>query len=407
MLGVASSRLTYTRNCRATKRRCSTYEAVVRHVFHAVVYPAKQVGDKVIVGHGRSLGGKSGFDQTSTTLAFSHGRCYSTSTKGKKVDTVMVIALKLSHWSIKWLIFSAWFISLLFLNACSHGPVPETQAKRHDLSPHQPFSVATAAGKIRHDVYVFAGPSKQAPPILLLHEIAGLSSETLDFAEMLSKEFTVYVPSLFGNPNERSDRGGMATYAFNANGEWWESDTFEGTKIHGSRPIVKWLSVVVDTISTTHNHQPMGVIGMCLTGAMPLSLVDHEEIKALVLAQPTLPMVFGKDDDLGISAQEWEQAKRRAERGDLHIYGVRYQDDSIARRAKHCRLKHDLGKAFTDGEIIRDEYCPKDNKQDYVCPAAHSSLIYGWKKPSHEEDPMLQRRQAVRDFLKGWLSPNN
>jgi len=46
--------------------------AVVGDVFHAVVYPAEQISDKVFGGHGVGFGHKSVFNQSLTTLSKPH-----------------------------------------------------------------------------------------------------------------------------------------------------------------------------------------------------------------------------------------------------------------------------------------------------------------------------------------------
>jgi dienelactone hydrolase len=290
----------------------------------------------------------------------------------------------------------------IIVGCCGHGAAHHKTPEAYKLDNISSESVVSAKGNIEHDVYFFPGPSKQAPPILLLHELPGLSPNTLYFAEVLSKDFNVYVPLLFGSPNQERD-GFLGLLAYFFNPEWSERSSLQG-----SMPITGWASAAVDRISIHHPGQPIGVIGMCLTGAMPLSLLDHQEIKAIVLAQPTLP-IFGEDDDLGISAQEWEVAKRRATAGDIHIYGVRFENDTIAKRAKHERLDRELGKkVFQDGEITAQEYCHKDADGNYTdCPKAHSTLTYGWSPDFPPDHPMNVRRSEVRDFFKTWLIQAN
>ena len=55
---------------------------MIRHIFHFVVYSAKQINDKVICGHELSLRNKSIFSQILITLAFAHDLRKSTSTNG-------------------------------------------------------------------------------------------------------------------------------------------------------------------------------------------------------------------------------------------------------------------------------------------------------------------------------------
>lgn len=50
---------------------------------------------------------------------------------------------------------------------------------------------------VTHPVYCF-GKDKSKPPLLLLHEITGVTPDTLEYAETLSADFIVYVPHLVG-----------------------------------------------------------------------------------------------------------------------------------------------------------------------------------------------------------------
>lgn len=64
-----------------------------------------------------------------------------------------------------------------------------------------------------HSVYcLHDGTSK--PPMLLLHELTGLSQGTLAYAEELSKDFTVYVPLLFGEKGSPLLRVGWGPIGF-------------------------------------------------------------------------------------------------------------------------------------------------------------------------------------------------
>jgi len=50
------------------------------------------------------------------------------------------------------------------------------------------------------------------PPLLILHELPGLSHQTLEFGKRVARvEFTVYLPVLFGKPVSSSDVGGLRT----------------------------------------------------------------------------------------------------------------------------------------------------------------------------------------------------
>lgn len=69
------------------------------------------------------------------------------------------------------------------------------------------FSCFTHAhGAFEHDVYVVGQPAD--PPVLVMHELPGLTDETLNFARRLqSAQFRVYLPHLFGRLRHDDPQG--------------------------------------------------------------------------------------------------------------------------------------------------------------------------------------------------------
>jgi hypothetical protein len=98
------------------------------------------------------------------------------------------------------------------------------------------------ADSIAHPIYCFPVDQSQSsdrkPPVLLLHELPGLSGKTLEYARKLSQDFTVYVPLLFGKPNSQSNWHGFLI-TFGLNGEWRGLES-------GTSDVVPWLRAVVD-----------------------------------------------------------------------------------------------------------------------------------------------------------------
>lgn len=268
-----------------------------------------------------------------------------------------------------------------------------------DGHPYRAFTevLSLADGSVSHEVYVFSKDEKATnPPILLLHELPGLSDETLKYAKTLSNDFTVYVPLLFGALGQESTLKGWAAYSFN--GEWWRRDSLDG-----SRLIAHWLRYVVSQIAQRHTNQQIGIIGMCLTGALPLALLDNPHVHAIVVAQPSLPLLNWSADDrqsFDISPREWEAAQRRVkESGNVRVYGVRFEKDCIAKREKYLRLRTAFKKNFIDAEIEEEEYrFEKDNGEtEIIADDAHSTLIREWGVDT--KHPSENRRREVRLFL--------
>lgn len=246
---------------------------------------------------------------------------------------------------------------------------------------------------ITHSVFCLNdGTSK--PPVLLLHEMTGLSPGTLAYAEALSKDFTVYVPLLFGEKGRFSPAGGLWAYWFRGlvtffpGGEW-------GVSTQGSTPLVDWLRGVVRAIEDRHGDQSIGIIGNCMTGPIPLALLDHPRVTAVVVAQPALPMRFwwyteSDRRSLGLSPDDLEIARQSTAK----VYGLRFETDCIADRAKQETLRREFGDRFHDGEIPASEYQPDGKPVN-----AHSTLIGSWKKNGRAGQPSRDARARVRTFF--------
>lgn len=250
----------------------------------------------------------------------------------------------------------------------------------------------THAG-ITHSVFCLNdGTSK--PPVLLLHELTGLTPGILAYAEELSRDFTVYVPLLFGEKGKFSPTSGLWAYWFGGlvdffpGGEW-------GIPSHGSTPIVEWLHGVVQKIEERHHEQRLGVIGNCMTGPLPVALLDNPQVGAAVVAQPALPMRFwhytaADKSSLGLSIDDLRGARESAAK----IYGLRFETDCMSDREKWQTLRDQFGDRFLNGEIPASAYQVEGKPIN-----AHSTLIGSWKKQDETGQPSRNARARVRSFL--------
>lgn len=250
------------------------------------------------------------------------------------------------------------------------------------------------ADSVAHPVYCFPG-DRTKPPVLLLHELPGLSGKTLEYARELSQDFTVYVPLLFGKPNSQSNWHGFLI-AVGLNGEWRGLES-------GTSDIVPWLRAVVMKIEEAHLGQQIGVIGNCLTGSLPLALLKNEQIHAVVLAQPTLPLSIFRNDkmvraSLGISEDEIAQAKKSTARNE------RPAKILYARFDKDCISKWEKQETVWDIFTKRGEF--PDRVHEWVIPYrrhpvehAHSTLIGEWRV-GESGKATNDAREEVRRFLR-------
>src|SRR5262245_26488110 len=121
-----------------------------------------------------------------------------------------------------------------------------------------------------------------AAPVILLHELPGLTPADLALARCLAQSggLCVYVPVLFGEPGQ--DNTFLGYFQSCA------TSAFECSKLSTTSDVLGGIEQVV-----VHTHaaagRPVGAIGMCLTGILPLALLRSDLVAAAVVCQPTLP----------------------------------------------------------------------------------------------------------------------
>jgi dienelactone hydrolase len=205
----------------------------------------------------------------------------------------------------------------------------------------RPFS----HGGVTHSAFCLHDGTDK-PPLILLHELTGLSPGTLAYAEELSRDFPVYVPLLFGEKSKFSLTKGLSAYWFQGSMDFFPGGEW-GASSQGSVPIVNWLRAVVRQIGEQHPRQHIGIIGNCLTGPLPLALLDHPQVSAAVVAQPALPLRFWWYEDadhtsLGLSADDLQYARKSTAK----IYGLRFETDCMSDPAKQETLRDEFGDRY-------------------------------------------------------------
>lgn len=208
-----------------------------------------------------------------------------------------------------------------------------------------------ASSGLAHPVY-YAG-DRRDPSLLLLPELAGFSPGLRMFAERLvDARFRVFVPWLFGPFGRRAPlRNGIRLCI---------SREFANLRGGISSPITIWLRALAAHVSKHSGGEPIGAIGMCLTGAFAIPLVIDPQVVAAVAAQPSVPlsplfMMFGIGREtrlsrLNVSDSEITAARARLDAGRAHLLSVRCRSDRICPRAKIERLRQE----FPAGLEIRE-----------------------------------------------------
>jgi len=271
-------------------------------------------------------------------------------------------------------------------------------------------SFAFAHGGFCHLVYF--GPQTpdhaKRPPVLVLHELPGLTHETFLLATRLIEQgFAVYLPLFFGEPEPLHP--GQAINLKNTvlaalNGEW---APFASAK---SQPITAWLRALIrEELVKRHPARRIGALGMCMTGAMPIALLGEPEVRAAVVCQPSLPSLACSGAarfDLGISDAELSAAASRSEVG---VLGLRFEGDTISRGERFETLRRRFGERFIDATIGLHEYAsstppiPKHAHATLTLCFYQSDTRDGAGHPNGTPSILTERWQRLVTFLGAHL----
>ena len=192
-------------------------------------------------------------------------------------------------------------------------------------------------------------------PVLLLHELPGLTPACADFACRLAIQgFKVYVPLLFGDPLQDSH---LETFLSSVGLAVGSDFCLFAEDAH--HPIIDWLDGLCNEILIRERDKPLGVIGMCLTGNLPIALLKHDNVKAIVLSQPGLPLYIpwfpndSKKHALGLTNEQVKLAENRLkiENDYLEILAFRFTNDCICPPERFNTLKSKFGSRLKCFEI--------------------------------------------------------
>lgn len=189
---------------------------------------------------------------------------------------------------------------------------------------------------------------KGPQPVILLHELPGLTPGALDLARDLSgRGCTVYVPLLFGKPGQHSGVKGLLQVC--ASPDWDLRSAEDAGKIREK------LIRLTNRVTSGHKGRKAIIIGNCLTGSIPLELaVKCESIGAVVLCQPALPLkkLLGKSNPaaFGLPPEILNQLAARIKRDPaLKVISVNFLEDDFAPVLRTAMIQHRISAAGARG----------------------------------------------------------
>lgn len=186
-------------------------------------------------------------------------------------------------------------------------------------------------------------------PIILLHEITGVSPECLDFAGRLSTNgFVVYIPRFFGGVNQPGvarEKWNFVRVSF-IDCRWrffWGGIT--------STPYRK-ISPLIERVHAQHPDRKVGVIGMCLSGSWPVALMQNTNVQIGAVCQPAVPWPAYpgyRRRNLGLSHKDLAPGLARIRKDRLTVLGFRFEKDP---KSTDERLRYIAGKIQPEGRFV-------------------------------------------------------
>jgi dienelactone hydrolase len=194
------------------------------------------------------------------------------------------------------------------------------------------------------------GPST-GRAVIVLHELPGLTKDDMALARALSQRgFHVYTPILFGEAEDDGVFGGYRKAC--------SSKLFACSELSARSKILDSLAPLCEEIAR-RSGDAVGCIGMCLTGILPLALLQHR-VRAAVLCQPTLPFsVFpsgvpkgDQKSDLGLGSDDLAAAIK----SDASFMVMRYVEDGRCPPERVAELRKRFGQRVATLELMGDHH---------------------------------------------------
>jgi len=228
------------------------------------------------------------------------------------------------------------------------------------LNPKNKFSLSH--GSITHDVF-FEG---EGPAVILMHELPGMTPGCLRAADrIIESGFKVFLPLFFGHPNEYSVVDGIFSTVLCIRHEF---DIFTS---NGTSPIAEWLRELCRMVDANCGNRGVGLIGMCLTGNIVLSVMLEPAVRVPVMCEPALP--FFHKAALGVPDADVGQAKLRAAK--FPILAFRFETDNKCPKERFNTLRSTFGDNIRTVEIPTGDYPDQDNPNHPVQHAFDEILL--------------------------------
>ncbi|MBX7211600.1 MAG: dienelactone hydrolase family protein [Verrucomicrobiaceae bacterium] len=300
--------------------------------------------------------------------------------------------------------------AVLAVASCSTHPCCRTSI---DLPCASRFDERHFKGRSGYDYPVYRTKSHRGPPILVLHELNGLSAAPLDFCLELERNgWTAYAPALFGKYGD--DDMFAALKGLKKDSRWHLTDP------HSSGPVLDDVAAMVAWISRQHGGRRVVVMGNCLSGGFPLALLGRADVRAAILCQPAMPFPTSPANTL-LEIQSVDSKRLMALPDEMvektfaamkrdpskRLIGFHYREDWIAMFEKFEWLHQELVRRGMGEKFKPVVMVPADRpcRQEDWWQVAYTDARRHLKGPHNTvtaSDNATDRRH-MRDILIRWL----
>ncbi len=222
----------------------------------------------------------------------------------------------------------------------------------------------------------------RGPGVVVMHEIPNLHPGVIAFGErVVAAGFTVYMPSLFGEPGAPVTVGSNVRSMLRA----CVAREFATWATRKTSPITVWLRALARDAHAACGGRGVGALGMCLTGGFARAMMVDDSVVAPVLSQPSVPfpLTSAQRRDLGISEADLDVIRGR----DACVMGLRFTGDRLVPAERFARLRDELGERFLAIEIDSSRGNPHG-----IPGHAHSVLAHDYvDTPGHPTRVALDR----------------
>lgn len=247
-------------------------------------------------------------------------------------------------------------------------------------------------------------PQRSGPPrpVVVVHELPGMTPECVDFANRLAEHgFSPHLPLLFGKPGEQVSATTMARVCI--------SREFRVLASRRTSPAAELLRDLCGEVQRRESVggapcAGVGAIGMCLTGGYVLTMMADPAVLAPVLSQPSLPLpVWGpgrarRKAALGIAPEDLEEAKAR----DVPLLALRFTNDWVCPHERFETLAREFPRLETHPVESPDPENGIGKRAHSVLTAEYGKLEERVRRDPRAIDPDHPLREAFRrvvDFL--------